>query len=1323
MSAQDRNSPMDLANNLPTAPMLSYKSSASLTAHHNNGSKSDTQQQTVEWTDEERLLWLFYKLNVVYLNLNQLPLIFKSVYHYDIPWLDNDKKLLYSKFPHKLRKLLQCRSFPHYTDLYDRSYPSDCWRASPSFVKPLDIHSHVLTSKVFGRDVTSPTIKVMETRLRTLLPDRSRISIELLRELYESLYPPLTPDIISSYLVCPLAETLNDITPAYRTLLQHIKSSGLEMGTYYLTIKSKEDCKHSEHVDYVRVVRRHMGELNPEHVRSDEKIGWRVNKDKLIDMRRAPTEQLEQNEKTGWRTGRDISIGRERSSIERSEHDGSNSEEGCLAKFKEEILTLFQNTFYYRPSTLEEAYVATYDRQPPIRSKSKTVSVADLLSTEYPSEFAIVYLKSNLSFICRRSRQPFKGSEFRFKITSDRTAASERKYSESRTNRKPEYVYPLEVAFARVYCVAAPSTELTTDDLEELYYHLYQRSVGWHKFKYTSFGEFLADSNGFDVRGRLINVKQCRLSELLKHKPSPFHLRTDRRYDTRNENQVRPEGRGTSKFGHEGTVRNEIRDHQMLEGRTMHKNDGRTRARLTHPRFDARFQLRTYTKHSTRPESQIDMRHSMHGDARYHAKHDPNHNKGSRYGYKRGRSPEEGNIVSERYIRRRRSTSPVKHAITSSSPSKEDRELEHNYTSLTNELLHSPPMGVTTGMSHNNTFRSSPQWAGRTLPVRTSKFNGKRRMINSKRSGEIHGDAQRNAKGHLRGLRHRNKRTDCIQDVQHDMSHIDTSLSPDQLSHLSRSALWTMETSDPALGQKSPSYSSIQRDLQDTDSHMSTRGGFIKPPIMSNRKCKGMRRMENGNERRDRERGSRNRSRRRGDADVYERRCPPFSPEARSDDGDHVYHSGNSSSSRDSGLGIRIASSPLPEASKEMDTAGRYHGVLSSPAYSPDFREKPTSEPVVNVLTSPTYSPQPQEKSYMEFGLRVPTSPEYSSEPQGAVISGLPIISGLMVGAYSSTYSSVHQEGACNTSISQEKLHENSDMSLTRSLKSEEKSYMNLSSCHPPSSLEEKLDRESLFRNQSSPLHSHDYEGKSHNDLEHYDTSSTSCAPMLENASSDIMAKGKQPEISGSLSPSTITSTVTPSTPEGYEELNDESREPNERESNEELSEKKVNKEVSGKVFGEAKEELNTGLSGEVFGEAKEELNTGLSGEVFREAKEELNAGLSSEVFGEAMEELNTGLSGEVFGEATEELNTGLSGEPTVESIEERKGECQSNKALDNRHILLKETDSDSLNPSYGFAIMPVMRTSEVFNELSPLQAAMIEAIFIMNKEMLDNES
>src|SRR6185312_14470681 len=60
-------------------------------------------------------------------------------------------------------------------------------------------------------------------------------------------------------------------------------------------------------------------------------------------------------------------------------------------------LTIVQNTFYYRPSTLEEAYVATYDRQPPIRSKSKTVSVADLLSTEYPSEFAIVYLKSNLS--------------------------------------------------------------------------------------------------------------------------------------------------------------------------------------------------------------------------------------------------------------------------------------------------------------------------------------------------------------------------------------------------------------------------------------------------------------------------------------------------------------------------------------------------------------------------------------------------------------------------------------------------------------------------------------------------------------------------------------------------------------------------------------------------------------------------------------------------------------------------------------------------------------------------------------------------------------
>ncbi|CAG8579413.1 8919_t:CDS:2 [Paraglomus occultum] len=1262
MSAQDKNSTVDLANNLSTASLLSYKSSAPLTTRHNNGSKSDAQQQTVEWTDEERLLWLFYKLNVVYLNLNQLPLIFKSVYHYDIPWLDNDKKLLYSKFPHKLRKLLQCRSFPHYTDLYDRSYPSDCWRASPSFVKPLDIHSHVLTSKVFGRDVTSPTIKVMETRLRTLLPDRSRISIELLRELYESLYPPLTPDIISSYLVYPLAETLNDITPAYRTLLQHIKSPGLEMGTYYLTIKSKEECKHGEHADYMRIVRRQMGELNPEHVRNDEKIGWSVAKDNLIDRRRASTEQLEQNEETGWKTGRDVSISREILSIERLERDGSKNEESCLAKLKEEILTLFQNTFYYRPSALEEAYVATYDRQPPISSKSKTVTVADLLSTEYPSEFAIVHLKSNISFICRRSKQPFKGSEFRYKIASDRIAISERRYSESRTDHKSEYIHPLEVAFARVYCVAAPSTELTTDDLEELYYDLYQRSVGWHKFQYTSFEDFLADSNGFDVRGRLIKVKQCRLSELLKHKQiSPFHLRTERRYDMRNENRVRPrtEGRGTSKFGHENTVRNEIRDHQMLEGRTMHKNDSRTRARLTHPRFDTRFQSRNYTKHSTRPESQVDVRHSMYGDTRFYAKPDPNYNKGSRYGYKRGRSPEEGNVASERYMRRRRSISPFKHSMTSSSPSKEDLEL--NYTSLTNELLNSPPVGVsvTTGMSNNDAFRSSsPQWTGRTLFVRTSKSNGKRRMIYPKRSGEIHRDAQRNVKGHLRGLRHYNRRTDSIQDTQHDghdMSHIDTSLSPDQLSHLSRSALWTMETSDPALGQKSPSYSSIQRDPQDTDSHMSTRGVFIKP-LISNRKYKSIRRIDNSNERRDRERRNRNRSRRREDIDVYERRCPPFSPEARSDDGDH---SGDSSSSGNSGLGIRIASSPLPEVSKEIETTGRYHGVLSSPAYSPDFRENPTSEPVVNVLTSPTYSPQLQEKSYMEFGLRVPTSPEYSSELQGAVISGL------MVVAYSSTNSSAHQEDACNTSISQEKLHEDSDMHLAESLSySQEKSYMNLSGCHSPSSQEEKLDKKSLFCSQSSPLHSHDYEGKSHDDLEHYDASSSSCAPILEDASTNILTKGKQPEISGSLSPSTITSTVTPSTPEGYEELNDELREPNRRESNKESSEKKVNEEVSGEVFGEVKEELNTGLSGE---------------------------------------------------------------STVVASIEERNEECQSNGALGNIQVLLKETDLNSLNPSYGFAIMPVMRTSEVFKELSPLQAAMIEAIFIVNKEMncqmLDNES
>jgi hypothetical protein len=211
-------------------------------------SSADTPQAT----SEEMTMWLFYKLNVAYMNLNQLPVIFKSVYGIDLPWLGPQGELQFTDLPVRLRCLLERRRFENASSLLDRSHQSNQWEASPYFIKPLDEHSHVLNNRVFGRQVAIVAHATFERRVRTLLPDNSRLNMDLLLEMYESLYGEISPEMYSGLIGEDRFRNENPLN----VLLKEINSEGLEVGKYYLTIVTKHEYDQTDEfvVNYQRLV-------------------------------------------------------------------------------------------------------------------------------------------------------------------------------------------------------------------------------------------------------------------------------------------------------------------------------------------------------------------------------------------------------------------------------------------------------------------------------------------------------------------------------------------------------------------------------------------------------------------------------------------------------------------------------------------------------------------------------------------------------------------------------------------------------------------------------------------------------------------------------------------------------------------------------------------------------------------------------------------------------------------------------------------------------------------------------------------------------------
>ncbi|KAG9301521.1 hypothetical protein G9A89_008373 [Geosiphon pyriformis] len=493
-----------------------------------------------KWTDEEKTLWIFYKLNIVYMNLNQVPLIFKNMFGTELQWLDSRGELLHKNMPESLRGLLDRKQFPHYKDLYDRTCHSNQWEPSQYFIKLLDEHSHILQDELHGQTNNFPSSDNFEMRVRTLVPDNSRLSIDLLRELYDSVYDSLDPKKILPEIFMGENVKIPNVNMAIRALLNEIDSDGLDVGQFYLTILSKEKLLDEPVIEnYQYIVRERLRSaprvLPPEKSTSTEPMLPLPARTGYIAFHEQEEVSLEDNRVLEPQSSSPkIPI-----ALRIQQHE----------TMREEILELFDNAFYYLPAQLRCEYKRVHGRKLDWRDLTsdnvlaRGLKLHEFLIDNWVETFAVVQIGSgSMNWIHVKNHRPIDDDILRRRI-------------EQSTRRRCR-AFSIEILLAQLWYITVPPTRIPVDELGLLYQHLYGSLPNFRHFGYDSLRNLLSNSTGWMIEGRFAVFKEAHIGFLLRNEveirllaknPETFPLEeTSSRNELESELQARGQKRPRS---------------------------------------------------------------------------------------------------------------------------------------------------------------------------------------------------------------------------------------------------------------------------------------------------------------------------------------------------------------------------------------------------------------------------------------------------------------------------------------------------------------------------------------------------------------------------------------------------------------------------------------------------------------------------------------------------------------------------------------------------------------------------------------------------------